>query len=642
MFRNYLKIAWRNIWRDKFNSLIKIVGLVAATLSILFAVIYWNDEHNFDSFHENVPNLYRVTTTFVGQKGADPITVGQTGQVQGPAFKEAVPEMKSYVRIMGGNIYNDVFGNDKSLSLNSLFVDNKFFEVFSFPLVYGDEHTVLNEVNSVVITESVAKRYFNSTDVVGEVLQMEADPSYQRLKKPLVISAVAKDPPKNSSIQFDVLLPFEFMELAFKDTNWLNSYLGTFVVLDSHADIDEVTQKFDRVFAYNAQEQLRKSIVQYGFDSEIRYGLQDIRKMHLNPMFNLGDFNGEGGIVNSSSPTYSLVFLGIALLILIIASINFINISLANSLKRANEIGVRKIVGGNKRQIVFQFLTESSLLCIIVFFVAAMLVVVLMPFFNNLTGRYYVPSGILELRLVIYLVIVFVAVIVLTSVYPAIILSKYKPVEVLNNKLKLKRNNLLSRGLIVFQFSLSITLLMAAIIFHNQLDYIQAKDLGYNPDQIIKISITGNRDYEAIGQAFKMELAKEPSIRSVSFIQDYFHGLVSVNNSSVDSQFKLADENYLGDMEIPILLGRNFSTSFRTDISEAVIVNETFVKKSNLEDPIDKAIILYENEEYRQTKTIVGVVKDYHFGSLREPIEPLVISMTDKPGRILVKVQKSR
>ncbi|MEO1010442.1 MAG: ABC transporter permease [Bacteroidota bacterium] len=644
MLRNYLKIAWRSIWKDKVNSSIKIVGLVGAIISMLFAVIYWNDEHSFDTFHQNIPHLYRVTTTLVEQNGTDPITVGQTGQVQGPAFQAAIPEIRNFVRLWGGDIRNDVSGNGKNLNLNILFADRPFFEVFSFPLIHGDPATALQEINSVVITESTARRFFNTVDVVGEVLSSSADPSFQKLKKPLVISAVVKDPPRNASMQFDLVLPFAFAQLSFTDTNWLNTYLGTFVLLNPLADVDTISRKMDAVFAVHAQEQLGKSTAQYGFDPEIHYGLQDVREMHLNPLFRPGEFNGEGGVVNSSSPLYSLVFMGIALLILVIASINFVNISLASSFKRAGEIGVRKVVGGKQGQIVFQFLAESGLLCIIAFGISVLLLSLLMPLFNEFTGRHYVFLELWNIRLLVYLVTVFAGIVALTGVYPALILAKLRPVEVLNHRVKIRSNRVLSQGLIVFQFSLGTVLLVGALVFYKQLDYIRTKELGYNPDQIIEISITGNRDYEAIGNTFKRELGKEPSIGSVSFLWRYAHshGWVKTENNRMDARLWSADENYLNALEIPILLGRNFSTDFPSDISDAVVVNETFVRKSNLEDPIGKQLILDENEDYRQTKTIVGVMKDYHYGSLREAIAPLVLSMVQKPGKILVKLEKSR
>lgn len=617
--------------------------MAVAITCLLLAVIYLNDEHNFDDFHANHPNLYRITTNLVEYKGALAQTVGTTGQVQGSAFKEAVPEIQSYVRVMGGEIYNDVSTDEKTLSLNTLFVDNTFFEVFTFPLLDGDIQTALNEVNSVVLTESTALRLFNSTDVVGKVLRMNHDPSFQRLQKPLVISAVTKDLPHNSSIQFDILLPFSFLELSWVDTNWLNTYLGTFVVLEPTSDLEAVKQKFNQVFAIHAKDKLRQNIATYGFDSEINYGLQNIKEVHLNSLLTVNDFNGESGIVNTSNPLYSTVFIAIALLILIMAAINFININIANALKRAKEIGIRKIAGGNKKQIIFQFLMESGMLCGISFLLSLFTIKLLMPLFNELTGKQFVFGQMLNFQFGKYLFLIFASVILIAGLYPAFVLSKLRPSEVLYNKLKWSGKDFAGRGLVVFQFALGIFLLITAIVFHSQMDYIRTKDLGYNPNQIITTAITGNRDYSAIGKLLKEELKNESAIVSVSYEQNYFSGGVVVNDRQLEAQFKRVDENYLPDVEIPILLGRNFSSNFETDSSNSVIVNETFVKENNLSEPVGTSIKIIENDEGDQLKQIIGVVKDFHFGSLREPIKPMVISMMQIPyGNILVKFKKTR
>jgi len=643
MFKNYLKIAWRNLWNNKFYSVINIVGLAVAIICLLFAGIYWNEEHSFDDFHTNNPNLYRITTNKVEHKGAIAETTGGTGQVQGKAFKNAIPEIKKYSRVLGGEIYYDVSTDDKTLTSNILFVDSNFFDVFTFPLLYGDSNTALDEVNSVVLSESTAMRLFNSTDVVGKVLRMDHNPAFQRLKKPLVVSAVAKDAPKNSSIQFEILHPFSFVEVTFLDTNWLNAYLGTFVVLEPTSDLASIEEKFKSVFAIHGKDQIEQKLARYGFDPEINYGLQNIVDVHLDPLLKDSNSNIETGVVNTSNKIYSIVFIAIALLILIMAAINFINISIASAIKRAKEIGVRKIAGGNKTQIIFQFLIESGMLCGISFLLSLLSIKLLVPFFNSLTGKQFAFDEILNFQSGIALVFIFGCIILFTGLYPAFVLSKLQPSEVLYNKLKWSGKNFAGRGLVVFQFSLGIFLLIAAIVFHSQMDYIRTKDLGYNPNQIITTTISGNRDHEAIGKVLKEELSKESVTTSVSYNQNYFSEGVIVDNKQIEASLIRADENYLPDVGIPILLGRNFSTNFPTDPKNSVIVNETFVKEFNLSDPLGKSIRLIENDEGNQKKTIIGVVKDFHFGSLREPIKPMFMSMLQAPyGNILVKFEKSK
>lgn len=267
----------------------------------------------------------------------------------------------------------------------------------------------------------------------------------------------------------------------------------------------------------------------------------------------------------------------------------------------------------------------------------------MIPFFNSLTGKQFVFAEILDFQSGAFLILIFGAIILLTGLYPAFILSKLQPSEVLYNKLKWSGRNFAGRGLVVFQFSLGIFLLIAAIVFHSQMDYIRTKDLGYNPNQIITTTISGNRDRVAIGEVLKEELRKEPSIASISYAHDYFSGGVVVNDKQIETRFKRVDENYLTDVEIPLLLGRNFSPDFATDPTNSVIVNETFVKEFNLSEPVGESVRLIEDEEGKQKRTIIGVVKDFHFGSLREPIKPMLIYMLQVPiGNILVKFEKSK
>ena len=317
MLKNYFKIAFRHLLHNRLYSVINIVGLAAGITCMLLAILYWRDEHNFDSFHANNPNLYRINTTLIENKGSNITTVGGTGQVQGPAFKEAVPAVKSYVRILGGDIYSDVISESKTLHLQQLYVDENFLEVFTFPVLRGNPKTALREAGSVVLTERTATKFFNSIDVVGKPLKIDADPSIERLGKLMIISAVVKDPPANSSLQFDLLFSYEFMHLSFEDTNWLNAYLGTFVLLQPGADVKLTAQKFDRTYALHAKEQLAENFKTYGYDPNISYGLQPITAIHLNPLMRTTG-NAEGGVINGSNPVYSWMFMGIAFFILLL------------------------------------------------------------------------------------------------------------------------------------------------------------------------------------------------------------------------------------------------------------------------------------------------------------------------------------
>jgi putative ABC transport system permease protein len=454
----FLKISFRHLSQNRLYSIINIVGLATGITCMLLAVLYWKDEHGFDTFHKNNPHIFRITTTSIENKEATAKTTGGTGQVQGPAFKDAVPELQSYTRILGGDIYSDVTANNKTIHLRPLYADANFFEVFNFPLLRGNPKNVLNDINAVVLTESTARKFFGSIDVTGKLLQPDADPSYDKLGRPLIISGVVKDPPANSSMQFDALFTFQFMRLSFEDTNWLNAYLGTFVVVNPNADLGAVVQKFNRVYALHAKEQLAENFKNYGYDPQIRYGLQPLTAIHLDPLMAASGY-AEGGIVNGSSPVYAYMFLGIALFILLMAAINFVNISIGNSLKRAKEVGVRKISGSNKGQIIMQFLQESAILCLVAFLLSLVLTNTALPLFNGLTGKQIALSVAFDWQLMFYLVVILVAIVLLTGAYPAIVLSNFKPSEVLYNKQKLSGRHFFGRILVITQFSLAVCLL---------------------------------------------------------------------------------------------------------------------------------------------------------------------------------------
>ena len=641
MFKNYLKIGFRHLWQNRLYSIINIAGLTVGITCMLLAVLYWKDERSFDNFHKNNPNLFRVTTTLVETKDAKAITLGGSGQVQGPAFKDEVPELVSYVRILGGDIYSDVVSENKLLRLKPLFVDADFFDVFTFHLLRGNPKTVLSEINSVVISESTARKYFNSIDVVGKPLRMDADPSFDKLGKSLIISGVVEDPPSNSSLQFDCLFTFSFMHLSFEDDNWLNAYLGTFVVLHPGTDKRLVEQKFNKIYAFHAKEQLAINSKTFGFDPQISYGLQQITNIHLNPLMRTGG-DAEGGIVNTSDPAYSYICMGIALFILLMAIINFINISIADSMKRAKEIGVRKIAGGNRKQIIMQFLNESAILCFIAFLLSLVLMNISLPLFISFSGKQLLFPDALDYKLAIYFIVILVFVALFTGFYPAYLLSKFKPITILSNKLRLSGGNAFGRILVIVQFTLAMVLLIASIVYYDQMNYIRTKDLGYNPNRIIRTAVSGDRDYNSIITYLKNELVKEPSVKMVSFGGYDHNDRVNVNNRHFEALHKTIDENYLLALEIPLQAGRNFSPAFSNDKKDAAIVNEVFMKTSGLDNPIGTQIMV--NESYNsKMKTIVGVVKDFHFGSLREPIKPMVMYMPEMPeGVMWVKFEKSK
>ena len=634
----YIRIAFRHLWHNKLYASINVIGLAVGICAVLLAVLYWKDERSFDRFHQNGPDLYRVTTSMTESKGGPRQLTGGTGQVQGPAFKTQVPEVLDYTRVLGGGIGEDVHGGGKSLRISTYFVDDNFLRVFSFPLTQGNPQTVLTDINSAVITESAAKKFFSTTDVIGKQLELDADPSAKRLGKPLRITGVVKDCPVNSSFQFDLLLPMKFAQLSFADDNWLDAYLSTFVLLHPGADQNAVTRKFARVYQAYAHDQLAGVIKAYAFDPQINYGLQPLTDLHLHPLGN----GAESGIANGSSPVFSWLFMGIACFILLMASINFINISLADALKRSKEVGIRKITGGSRVQIIGHFVFESGLLCLLAFVLAGLLVSVCLPVFNELAGKHITLRDSFDVQLLLDLLTVLVTIVLFTGIYPAYVLSGFNATEVLSKKQKTSGRNWLGRGLVVVQFSLTVFLLIATLVYTFQMNYIRTKDLGYNPHQVIQTQISGARDHPAIHRFLRARLANEPSISVISFGGGENNYPVRLTDRTIQAIHKAIDEDFLRALQIPLTAGRNFSASYPADSSHSVLVNEAFVKAAGLESPIGTPLKIDETFDKEQ-KTIVGVIKDYHSGSLREPIKPMVLFMNSSYGEnMFVRLEKSR
>lgn len=630
MIKNYFKIAIRHLWKNKLYSFINIAGLAVALTCVVLSILYYKHEHSFDSFHKKNQHLYRITTTYIDNKTGQIQRGAGTAQVHGPAFKEAIPEILNYARLYGGDVMENVRSSDKAFTIGAGFADHSFFKIFSFPLLYGDPATVLKDKYSVVITEKTARKFFGTTDVVGKRLDIEDNPD--SLFASFVVSGVAKDLPSNSSIQFDILIPFSYLQIMWEDGGWLNNYLPTFVVLDPKANLATVQQKFMAIHNTHAREQLEQGKKTGEFDKQAFYSLQPVTDIHL---------SREGGFANSSNVLYSWFLLGISLFILLMASINFINLGIATSLKRAKEIGVRKITGSSKRQIIFQFLIESTLVCIASLFVAVFMTQIVLPFFNQLADRQILIADLLTWKLVLYFGCLLIITISLAGLYPAFILAKFRPVEVLYNKVVLSGRNLLGKSLVVLQFAIAVSLIIGSVIYYRQMSFIQTKDLGYNPYNIIRVDVPFKRDMKQVYSVFRNELAKEPAIEQIS-LETYNKGnKVYLDDKTIEATYRLVDKSYIPMLGIPIKQGRNFSDEFKTDKMNAAIVNEAFVRMAGLQNPIGEQV--RTKDWYPRDATIIGVVKDYHRGSLKEIVRPEIITVADESqGTILVKVDKQK
>ncbi len=610
MFSNYFKIAWRNLSKRFAFSLINTLGLSVGLACCMLILLYAKDEVSYDRFHANKVEIYRLVATSTTPKG-EVNNLAVTGMVPGPAFKDNIPEIKAFVRIQG-----DGFAVKKGVDIFQqpvLNVDSNFFSVFSFPLKAGNPQTVLNDPYSIVLTEETAKKYFGTTEALGQQLQMKTDDS---TFKPFTVTGITAAVPQNSSIKFDMLVPMSFRRLQGNDNSWINFYLNTFLLLPEGVKLQQVESKLAKVYATEASTQLKEAEEKYDLKEKIRFGLQPLLDIHLSK-----DYKAENGLTGASNPLYSYILSGIALFVFLIACINFVNLTIAGSLKRAKEVGVRKVVGSQRRQLVVQFLSESFLLTFISFLLAILLVNLLLPFFNIVSNKALAFSYLLDVKLISVFIAMFLLTGLLAGFYPAVVLSRFTPVETLYGKLRFGGRNYLLRGLIVVQFALATFLIIATVIVYSQFRYLTGFNLGYN-DKNVAVIKAGRFDrykYEIV----KAELLHNPAILSISADQGGRWETVAHINGDVEATFnmKIIDENYLPMLQIPIVQGRNFLKGISSDTANGVLVNEAFVKMAGWRQPLGEVIdFFYHNKKYN----VLGVVKDYHFAALNEAIKPQI------------------
>jgi putative ABC transport system permease protein len=627
MVRNYFKTALRNLWRNKIFSLINISGLSVGLACCMLIFLFTKDEVSYDRFQKNSDHLFRIVATVTSPDGnARP--EGSTGMMPGPSFKNAIPEIEDFVRVQSAGF--NVKKGTEIFDEEALYVDDNFFSVFSFPLVDGDPKTALADLHSVVISEDIAKKYFGDKNAVGQTLELNAGEKFE----PFMVTGVAKRSPQNSSIKIKILVPMKFRQSQNDDKTWSNFFLNTFVIVKPGTDIKNVEARFATVFNKEAAGELKEMADKYGFKDKTRYGLQPFLEMHLSKNLPSGN-----GLEEGSNPMYSYILSAIALLILLIACINFINLTVARSLKRAREIGVRKVVGGQRKQLIAQFLGESFILSFIAFVLAILLVQLLLPFFNALSNKVLAFSYLLDAKLVAGYVILFIVTGLMAGFYPALVLSRFNPVDTLYGRLRFARKNYLSKGLIVFQFTLATFLIIATIIIYSQFSYLMHYDLGYNDKNVVIVN-TGTIHREKL-DLFKSELIKNPSISLVTADQGgRWSTLAHINDGKeINFDIKCIDEDYFSLFEIPVVQGRNFSKDFRSDTGESVMVNQSFVKEAGWKNPIGQVVdFFYNNKKY----SVVGVVKDYHVLSLNETIPPMLFSMnpTYHYADVFMKIKK--
>lgn len=627
MLKNYFKIAFRNLWKHKVFSLINVMGLTVGMSACLLISLYVHFELTYDAFHSKADRIYRVVTDIVTP--SETINAGITPWAYGPAIQQDFPEVEAFTRLNGGSFLVRK-GVLKFQEDATVFADSSLFRVFDFKLIQGNPKTALREPLSIVFTEKAAKKYFGNADPVGQTVLLSGD------ALPAKVTGVMQDIPENSLIKGDMFVSMTTMTQRFNrgiDQAWGNFGATTYLLLKEGADGKALEKKFPAFIQRRAASVIRETKMTY--------------KLMLEPLLDV-HLLSERDVAEKGSMSNVYVFSVVAIFILLIACINFVNLTTARSAERAKEVGIRKVVGAPRSLLARQFISESVLLCMIAFVFSVLLSAALVPVFNNLAGK-IVTTGIFSNPA--FLGIMFVAAVligILAGVYPALVLSSFEPVTVLKGRFTTSlKGILLRKGLVTVQFAISIALIIATMIVYIQMNYMRNRDLGFSKDQMLVVNSEGDPKREAFRQSLSGLAGVKSTAASSSVPGSANPGAYSeIENKSGDLQVAnldlyFVDFDYIPHFGLKMAAGRPFSREFGTDTTQAMVLNEAAVRLLGYSKPEDALGRRFR--QWGREGKIVGVIKDFHFRSLQESIKPL--TMRIEPGGsqlISVKIEGSR
>ena len=620
MLKNYFKIAWRNLMKNKTFSFINILGLTIGITVCLLIFLFVMNEMSYDNFHVQGKNIYQVMRGFDTTKPPVPYLSGPYGDA---LLNDYPDEIKKAVRIMPTNelvAYGEKTFNEKKTYL----ADADFFTVFSFPLLKGNPATALKDPNSVVLTQTTARKYFGEADPMGKTLEID---KHLQLK----VTGIAKDVPTNSHLEFDMVHPLSiyYNEPFFKV--WINNNNFTYVLLDKHAS----KEKLEKSFPAFMNKYMGADMQKFGYHFSL--SLEPLKNIYFQEQ-------GPYSAAKHGDKKIVYIFLSIAALILLIACINFMNLSTIRAVERSKEVGLRKVMGALRNHLVWQFIGESLLLTFISCILSAGLLQLAMPLYNQLLG-YDLTVSWNTMPLYLFMGAVILVAGFLAGSYPAFFLSAFSPVQALKGKLRLgKGASLFRQSLVVIQFSISVFLIAGVIIIMSQMHYIRNKDLGYNSTQTAVIPITNNDLYEHLA-SFKTALKPNTQIVSVSGMSGEPGGFFDTQTFDVEGQqlpwkahTEFADFEFVKTLGLKLIAGRDFSATFPTDTLQAVLINRYGAAALGYtpEQAIGKWIKNTVRDSTR--RKIVGVIEDFNFLSLKQNMDALVISPSYDRRVVLVKI----
>ena len=627
MIKSYLKVAYRNLVRHKIYSLINISGLAIGIAFCILAFLFVRNEWMYDTFHTNADRIFRVYRVDVERDGSldKPVDVRIP---MGPALKDMFPDIEAFVRFTGG--WDKHFRLDEKILSGVYYIaDPEIFDVFDFPLKWGDSRTALNDLNSIVLSAEMAQKFFGDENPVGKTLtQVKKDP------EDFVVTGVFEPLPPNSSIQFDFLcshkrdLKMVYSKSGYGGYVWdVFTSTATYVLLHQAVQADDLEDKFP-VLMPRVREQMKKTHADMG---DFSLHLLPLTDMHLNTEIILGPV---------SNPKYSYILSGIALLVLVIACINFVNLAMGQSGTRATEVGVRKVVGATRAQLMNQFWGESILLSVFALGSGMALAELLLPTFNSLFNQKLDILYFSNATTLMFLIGLILFVGLAAGSLPALVLSRFQPVAVIKGRLQVGSMGWLRRGLVVVQFVLSIILVVSTVVMSGQLHYIRNKNLGFNPAQVISVDLwlMGN---EGKQKAFRNAVLQHPAVLSTTgsnpwrylYYREARLGEFEDGRTLYGREFQV-DYDFLETFELELVAGRNFSPDHGSDLQSGMIINEALVRQMGWDDPLGKRFP-FEFFQYTQghnghrvtirNPEVIGVVKDFHLNTLHHKIQPVVL-----------------
>lgn len=620
MLQHNIKLAFRNFKKDKNTFLINLIGLSTGLACTIMILMWVNDEKSVDKFHKNDDQLFRVFSNY--NENGQISTEKTLPALLGKALEEELPHVKHGASSTSPFTTNGLTSNDIYLSATGRFVTDNFFRLFSFEMIEGDRYQIFPNKSGIVISESLAKKFYpNTENVLGKIVTYESGARTIQA----FISGVFKDIPANSTLQFDYLLPFDlYLDRLNKEIIWNNFVAETYVLLNEGTELSDFNQEIAHFLNTKNEE------------AEDVLWAQQFSEIYLNGEYREGKITG-GRI------TYVRLFSLIALFILLIACINFMNLSTANATKKFKEIGVKKTIGADRSTLIFQYLSESMMLSFFSLFIAVGLIYTFLPSFNLITGK-ELSLAVSALDLISILVITLLTGIVSGS-YPAFYLSAFNPAKIFKGNIKNSWGELWARkGLVVFQFSISIILIVSVIVIYQQIEFIQSKKLGFNKDNVVHFQFDGG---ETISQdVFISEIKKIPNVVNASSMLGSFVDDVNDTNGSFDWEGKRPDFdpvmhyahiNYdmLEMMGVEMAAGRGFDRKYNNE-SQKIIFNEAGIKLMGLKNPVGKRFNLWGNDF-----EIIGVTKDFHYESLYETIQPFFFRLVNQNNvdKIMVKIK---